>query len=85
MRIISHVAKGREYEIRAIQTAEGWKVETFDEEKRILVRYTVAFELADDLRGYFGDPIKALIDAAKSHLDDGIVKGPWSTTQDTTK
>ena len=74
MSIFRHVANGHEYEIRPTRTAEGWKVATFDQGKRILACYTVSFEQADDFGRSVGDPIKALIDAAKGHLDDGSVK-----------
>ena len=74
MNTIKHATNGREYEIRSSQTAEGWELAVFHGRKRIPLRCTVSFAMAQDLQSYYGGAIEALIDWVKRSLDDGMLE-----------
>jgi hypothetical protein len=75
MNSIKHTVNGREYEIRSIQTEDGWEVATFFGEKRVSPRYKVSFETGQDFQHYSGQrAVEALTDLAKDDLDAGRVR-----------
>lgn len=75
MNPVQHTVNGREYEIRSIQTDEGWEVATFYAGKRLSPRYKVSFETGQNFEHYNGQrAVEALIDIAKADLDAGTVK-----------
>jgi hypothetical protein len=75
MNTVKHSANGREYEIRSVQTNEGWEVATFYAGKRVSPRYKVSFETGQDFQHYQGQrAVDALIEIAKADLDTGNVR-----------
>jgi hypothetical protein len=66
---------GREYEIRAITSDNGYTVRTFLDGKAVSPTYSITFETAVDLvNSGWGDAIDNLIEDAKSDIQDGRLK-----------
>jgi hypothetical protein len=64
--------EGREYEVRAIEADDGWKVRTFLDGKPVSPTYSITFETAVDIvHSGWGDAIDNLIEAAKSDITSG--------------
>jgi hypothetical protein len=70
LEVITHEAGGREYEIRAWQTLEGWEVGTFYHGTQIGPVYRASVERGANLRDYDGKKVvRELVAVAKSDLD----------------
>jgi hypothetical protein len=72
---VKHIAKGKEYEIRPISTATGFRICTYFQGKQIGWTYSATYEVAREFdQAVEPRAVDELIKIAKSDLDRGTTE-----------